>query len=117
MQGVPNTWSDKVWLIPHINFKMVTHFVELEKTFDFTDYEASGEPHIKFAAELKECYDYIKNVRPSLEKQSEVALCDVKEDGSYEEKYGEVNRIEQEIENSDTKWLTWIVVNRNFFWT
>jgi len=44
-------------------------------------------------------------------------LCDVKEDGSYEEKYGEVNRIEQEIENLDTKWLTWIVVNRNFFWT
>ena len=33
------------------------------------------------------------------------------------EKYGEVNRIEKEIEDLDTKWLTWIVVNRNFFWT
>lgn len=116
-KDVPNTWTDKVWLIPHINFKMVTHFVELEKCFDYTDYEASSEMHVKFAAELKECYDYIKNVRPSLEKKSNDALCDVKEDGSYEEKYGEVNRIEQEIEDLDTKWLTWIVVNRNFFWT
>lgn len=116
-KDVPNTWTDKVWLIPHINFKMVTHFVEDEKCFDFTDYEASGEPHIKFATELKECYDYIKNVRPSLEKQAENSFPELGVEGTYEEKYSEVNRLEKEIEDNDTKWLTWIVSNRNFFWT
>lgn len=118
MDGIPNTWSDKVWLIPHINFKMVKHFVEQEKCFDYTDYEASSEVHAKFAKELKECYDYIKNIRPSLEKQMDDAYpSDEMQDLAYEEKYKEVNRIEKEIEDNDTKWLCWIVTNRGFFWT
>jgi hypothetical protein len=25
--------------------------------------------------------------------------------------------LEKEIEDNDTKWLTWIVTNRNFLWT
>jgi hypothetical protein len=35
---------------------------------------------------------------------------------TYEEAYGEVNRLEKELEELDTKWLVWIVENRNFFW-
>lgn len=118
MKGIPSTWSDKVWLIPEINFKMVTHFIEEEKCFDHTDYENSGELHAIFAKELKECYDYIKNERPTLTKQMEDAY-PTKElkNLSYEERYGEVNRIEKEIEDKDTKWLVWIVSNRNMFWT
>lgn len=118
MDGVPNTWSDKVWLIPHINFKMVVHFIEAEKCFEYTDYENSGELHVKFASELKECYKYIKIDRPSLEKQVENAYPnDELKNMTYEERYAEVNRLEKLIEENDTKWLTWIVINRNFLWT
>lgn len=59
---IPDDWSDKVWLITELNFAMVVHFVDGEKCFDNTDYEASGENHAKFANELKDCYDYIKIV-------------------------------------------------------
>jgi len=37
--------------------------------------------------------------------------------GTYEEKYGEVNRIESEIFNKDTEIMIGIIKNRDYFWT
>jgi hypothetical protein len=115
---IPNHWSDKTHLIPELNFAMIVHFVEGEKCFDNTDYEASGEAHAKFARELMECYLYIKTRRPNLQKQHENSYPN--EDtrtGDYSVDYAETNRLEKLLDDEDTKWLTWIVKNRNFLWT
>jgi hypothetical protein len=115
--AVPKTWSDKTWLIPEINFLMVVDFVDGEKCFENTEYSGS-EVTEKFAKELKECYNYIKKERPSLQKDLENSYPD--EDtstGNYKKDYAEVNRIEKLLDQKDTKYLTWIVVNRDRMWT
>jgi hypothetical protein len=115
---IPNSWCDKVNLVTDINFAMIVHFVEGEKCFENTDYEGSGEAHAKFAKELMECYLYIKTRRPMLEKQYWNSFpSDEAYTGDYNTDYAEVNRLEKEMDEQDTKWLTWIVTNRKFLWT
>lgn len=115
---IPNSWCDKVTLIRDLNFAMVVHFIDEEKCFEYTDYEGSSEAHAKFAAELKECYNYIKIVRPTLQVAHDNSYpTDETHTGDYHKDYAEVNRLEKEIEDQDTKWLTWIVTNRGFLWT
>jgi hypothetical protein len=115
---IPDDWSDKVWLITELNFAMVVHFVEGEKCFDNTDYENSGENHVQFSNDLKDCYDYIKNRRPALQKQHDASYPDEETTtGVYAVDYAETNRLEILIDSEDTKYLTWIVTNRGFFWT
>lgn len=115
---IPDDWSDKTHLITQLNFAMVVHFIEGEKCFDLTDYEASGENHMKFANELKDCYDYIKNRRPDLEKQHDASYPDEEtRTGVFEVDYAENTRLEVLMSKEDTKYLTWIVTNRDYFWT
>jgi hypothetical protein len=106
-KDIPNTWTDKVWLIPHVNFTMVLHFVEQENCFENVDYTNSSEIHAKFEKELRECYDYIKFKRAEYEKKIEEsypsAEMSINASATYEEAYGEVNRLEKELEDLDTK--------------
>ena len=118
VKQIPNEWTDKVTLIKDINFAMVVHFIEGEKCFEYTDYVNSSEHHAKFARELMECYLYIKVRRPKLEHLYWDAYPeDGKYTGDYLTDYGEVNRLEKELDDQDRKWLNWIVDNRKYFWT
>jgi len=118
VKQIPNEWTDKVTLIRDINFAMVVHFVDGEKCFEYTDYVNSGDHHAKFARELLECYWYIKNRRPDLEKQYWDAYPkDGEYTGDYIKDYAEVNRLEKELDDQDTRWLSWIANNRKYFWT
>jgi hypothetical protein len=115
---IPNSWCDKVTLIRDVNFAMIVDFIEGEKCFERTDYEGSSEGHIKFARELMECYLYIKTRRPMLDKMYWDSFPDDdKYTGDYLVDYAETNRLEKEMEEQDTKWLTWIVTNRGYLWT
>lgn len=115
---ISNEWNDKVTLIRDINFAMIVHFVEDEKCYEKTNYENSGGGHPKFAKELMECYLYIKTRRPMLDKMYWASFPDDdKYTGDYLVDYAETNRLEKEIEENDTKWLTWIVTNRGYLWT
>ena len=115
---IPNEWNDKVTLIRDINFAMIVHFIEGEKCFEYTNYENSGDGHVKFARELMECYLYIKTRRPMLDKQYWDSFPkDEEYTGDYNKDYAETNRLEKEIEDQDTYWLTWIVTNRGYLWT
>ena len=115
---ISNGWTDKTTLIPDLNFAMVVHFVEGENCFDHTDYAASGEVHDVFAKELRECYDYIKNVRPKLQHGIDNSYPDEETmTGNYYVDYAEHIKFETELNQTDTKWLVWIVTNRDFFWT
>jgi hypothetical protein len=118
IKQIPNEWNDKTNLIPLVNFSMVKHFVEVEDARCITDWANSGDSANKFYTELKDCHDYIKNRRPQLEKDLDASYPD--EDnrtGNYEIDYAETNRLELLINKEDTKYLTWIVVNRDFFWS
>ncbi len=115
-----NEWCDKVELIPNFLFGCVINYVDEEKCFEYLKFDGSLELE-KFAAELKKCYGYAKNGRGDLEKQLDEAypkIGDLTSEEltfeSYEEKYAEVHRLEEEISKLDKRYMTWIVANKNF---
>ncbi len=110
-----NRWYDKVELIPKFLFGCVIHFVDEEECFERINFDDTPE-HKKFAEELKKCYEYAKNGRDELEKQTDEAYTEFSNTGSYEEKYDEVNRLEAEISKLDKRYMTWIITNKNFMW-
>ena len=79
---IPNTWCDKVTLIPHILFTCLVHYVEKEEGLkdqvDWSDDLAKGYVSQEYVdnvktsdSELRAVYDYIKVERPALEEQYE----------------------------------------------
>ena len=77
---IPNTWCDKVTLIPHLLFSCLVHYVEDEKGLqdhiDWTEDLEKGHVSQEYVDNLKETdselrsvYNYIKTERPDLEKQ------------------------------------------------
>lgn len=113
---IPKTWCDKTTLIPLVLFEMVVNFVDSEKCFENVEYSATEE-HAKFAYELRECYGFITETLPELERQLQASYpTNESRTGVYEDDYALVNQYEKEIEEQTTKWLTWIVANRSSFW-
>jgi hypothetical protein len=77
---IPNTWCDKVTLIPHLLFACLVHYVEEEKglqdEIDWSDDLEKGYVSQEYVdnvkatdSELRAVYNYIKVERPDLEKQ------------------------------------------------
>ena len=137
---IPKTWTDISGLIETVNFEFVKQFYEEEYVNGIVDWKKSGEHHIEFARWLEETYRYITVHRPRLEKELDAAYPPLRSvddmfeesdelykgkktfklkerEGTYEELYGEVNRIEQLITDYDTEILTEIVKRRQYFWT
>jgi hypothetical protein len=138
---IPRTWSDVSNLIEVVNFEFIKGFYEDEYLHGHTDWEGTGGCAVEFAKWLESAYDYITIERPALEKQMDAAYpvlppleelfvpCEYDDTGkvkmlkmvddgrTYEEKYGEVNRLEQLIQDKDTEILTQLVKYRFFFWS
>jgi hypothetical protein len=137
---IPRKWVDISSLIENVNFEFVKAFYEEEYIDGIVDWDAQPE-HREFADWLEATYAYITVERPLLEQQLDEAYpptrsldkmfepCEVDENGkvkmykmvddglTYEQKYGEVNRIEKNIEDRDTEVLLEIIKYRHFFWT
>lgn len=138
---IPRTWSDVSSLIETVNFEFIKGFYEDEYLHGNTDWEGTGEHAVAFAKWLESAYDYITIKRPQLEKDMDNAYpplrpigewfepCETDDKGkvrmfkmvddgkTYEEKYGEVNRLEQLIQDKDLEILTQLVKYRHFFWS
>jgi hypothetical protein len=115
---IPRSWSDKTHLIPLLNFALVVDFIEGEKALEVVNYEDGSEHHSQFAKGLKDCYNYIKVRRPKIEEYLSNSYPDEeKMTGDYYVDYAEHNLLELLLNNEDTKYLTWIVVNRDYLWT
>lgn len=140
---IPRRWSDLTQIIIEVNFEIIKSFYEDEYSKDIVDWN-SDEHHIKFSKWLESAYKYITVERLELEKQKDNAYpstsswddmfykpekdkhgnvtrrmksCEERYGKSYEETYGEVNRIDALIDKKDTKIITDLAKNRNYFWT
>jgi len=140
-KAIPRTWTDVSSLIEIVNFEFIKGFYEGEYLHGSTDWEGTGIHAVEFARWLESAYDYITIERPQLEKDMDNAYpplkpieewfepCETDEKGNvktlkmkddgktYEEKYGEVNRLEQLIQDKDLEILTRLVKYRHFFWS
>ena len=139
--AIPRTWVDVSHLIEVVNFEFIKGFYEGEYLHGNTDWEGTGEHAVAFARWLESAYDYITIERPQLEKDMDAAYpsfrpfnemfvpSETDDNGkvkmykmvhrkeSYEELYGEVNRLEQLIQDKDSEVLTQLVKYRHFFWS
>jgi hypothetical protein len=138
---IPRTWADVTHLIEIVNFEFIKGFYENEYLHGNTDWEGTGEHAVAFAKWLESAYDYITIERVQLEKDMDNAYpslrplnemfvpCETDDKGkvkmykmverkeSYEELYGEVNRLEQLIQDKDTEILLKLIKYRHFFWS
>ena len=82
IRSIPNTWCDKVSLVPHLLFACLVHYVEdengLQDQIDWSDDLEKGYISQEYLdnlkatdSELRSVYDYIKVERPDLEKKHE----------------------------------------------
>lgn len=141
-KAIPRQWSDLTSLIVDVNFEMIKSFYEDEYSKGIVDWEAD-ERHSEFAKWLEASYKYITVERPELQKQMDAAYpeanfdnmfvasgedqngrkmyqmksCEERYGKSYEELYGEVNRLEALIDKKDTEVLTELIKRRDYFWT
>lgn len=137
-KSISRKWMDLSHVIRAVNFQIIKSFYEKEYSTDLVDWNAT-EYHKNFANWLESAYAYITCERLKLEKDLEEAYPETKplsemfvEDkdkdgkkiwrfdsgpGTYEEKYGEVNRIDAEIFNRDTEVMIGLIKNRDYFWT
>ena len=130
-------YADKTHLIPEFLFGCVIEFVESEECFERIDYSV-WPAHEKFARDLKRCYDFVKNVRPSLQQSMDEELTEASEKNpmvwkesegdnslleleeskySYKELYGRYNYIEENLKKQEQKYMKWIVKNVDHLWT
>jgi hypothetical protein len=117
---IPNQWSDKTYLIPEFLFAAIIDFIDGEKAIEKVVWSKKVEKDLmeiyRWAkVDRKEFQDKIDAAYPSISLNELMTFTPNKK--TYEELYGEVNRLEAEFDKLDTKYLTWIVKNRKLLWT
>lgn len=137
-KAIPKEWRDTCELMVELNFAMIVEFYQQEYLKGRVDWQAD-ESHKEFAQWLERTYQYISQERVRLEILKEKAypptppfeqmFTPIVNEGkvksykmnepqeSYQELYGEVERLEKEIEEKDTEVLIEFVKRRGFFWT
>ena len=134
---IPNTWCDKVELIPLCLFEMIKHFVEdeidsvpwsldedVEKGYCTREY---SDKMVAAENKIREIYNYYTVVRPDLYKQLDGSFPDLGANfmdswnsiniDLYKTMYSELNRLEELIEKKDTEYLLDIIKLRGYLWT
>lgn len=127
-QKIPRVWQDKKNIIEICLFESLKHFVSKDGEDCFgvlLSGEKCHEPQRTFMREVQENYNIITIDLPELEKQlaeewknfENFQESFTKDIQSYEEKYGEIDKLEKEISDLKTKVMVWIVNNREELWT
>jgi hypothetical protein len=122
-KAIPKHWMDLDWVLVNVNFEIIKSFYEDEFLSGWVDWEADKN-HRKFGKWISKSYNYIVKERPELQKAVEDAYPETKgftvkkmDKLTYNELYGEVDRLEKLIHDTDTKIITDLVKYRDFLWT
>jgi len=119
-KAIPRTWTDISNLVVDLNFAMILSFKK-EADESWVDWNGTEE-HRKFKNWLDAAADWIQKARPELEKQRDNSyppypLPAELKGKSYDELYGEVNRVEKLINDTDTTIIKQMIDYREFMWT
>jgi hypothetical protein len=121
-KSIPKYWSDLDYVLLQVNFEIIKSFYEDEYAAGFVNWQ-SDKSHKAFARWLEQAYNYVKYERPELEVARDKSYPDdalsfkQRENMSYDELYGEVDKLEKQIHDMDTKTLTQLIKHRDFLWT
>lgn len=116
-KAIPRTWTDISNLVVDLNFAMILSFKK-EADESWVDWNGTEE-HRKFKNWLDAAADWIQKTRPELEKQRDNSYPPPAElkGKSYDELYGEVNRVEKLINDTDTTIIKQMIEYRDYMWT
>lgn len=129
IDSIPRTWIDKDTVYTKILFAGIINYVEEEKCFETIMWVTPQEKkHKKKIEEIykwaktgrKELQDKIENAYPPLESPITLPMRYASQEDNkktYEELYGEVNRLEALLYKTDTDYMVWIVKFRNVLWS
>jgi hypothetical protein len=113
-------YADISELMVDVNFALIQDFWHEEVVDGFVDWQ-SDEVHDKFYKWLKNAIKYIEKERPRLQRLSDKELDKAsrkrRKNSSYEETYGEYDKLCETIEMLDTDVLKKFAENRAAFWT
>lgn len=118
-KAIPRKWADVSGLVVDVNFAMILSFKkEADESCVDWDY---GE-HRKFKDWLDAAAKWIQEERPTIEKQRDAAypphpLPEHMRGWDYEQLYGEVNKLEKIIDETDTAIIKQMVDYREYMWT
>jgi hypothetical protein len=123
--NIPRSWCDKTWLIPHVMFESIIHLVEKEREHQWADC-TEEHPNWKEAGDfIKECYQFAKEERPKSAAEIDRIISHGAEGWtlnrlqtmSYDEIYPNLTKLEEELEEKESKYLHGIVKYRQYLWT
>ena len=119
---IPRTWCDKDTILEICVLESLKHYVDLDGEDCMNVIDTECEHQREFYAEVKRNYELITQKLPALQKEMDVEWDRIHklnngDEMTYEEKYGESDRLEKEIYNLQTEIMVWIVKNRNGLWT
>lgn len=111
-------YSDITEFSREINFALILDFWYEEILNGIVSWEDT-DAHKKFYKEIKNAVKYIEKYRPKLIARSDAELTKAtrKKKGTFEQRYGKHNAIEEEIAEKDTEILIWFMREREMFWT
>ena len=124
-------WKDLRDMIPDVLYAMIIHYVEKDNGAEMTEIDYSKpdeygereflEKRNQERSMILQIYGWAKSGRAYTRKKIEEALDEAhknrKKGLTYEEQYGEMEKLEKYLVEKDTKYLTWIVENREILWT
>jgi len=123
--AIGREYKDLVQLIPDVLYQCIISFVEKEECFETINWESSRLKDVE--KDIREIYNWAKTGRAEfLEKiqNSYPPIGDLKDwlnksvsSEDYNREYGEVNRLEEEFDKLDTKYLNLIIARRSYLWT
>lgn len=133
VKGLYHNWCDKPELIQELLYRCIVNYVEEEKCFESIEWN-HGDTYKECAAFITDCYDWIKVRRPKLVDQIDKIISNssnsaafnewVEKGGeypqdkrSYDEIYPNLTNLENELRETDLKYLTGIVKWREYLWT
>jgi hypothetical protein len=110
-------YHDKTEMIPNFLFAAIVDFIEGEEAFERILWEEGDFPKVK--KQLEEIYNYIKKVRPYLEKRELKGydFASANRTLPFKQQYRYVHFYEQLKEKSDTKYMNKIIELRGYLWT
>jgi len=119
-KAVPRKWADVTSLIVDVNFAMILSFKK-EADESYVDWDGT-EKHREFKNWLDSAAHWITIGRPNCKAQAYASyppypLPDNMKGKTYGELYGELNKIEKLIEETDSNILNLMIKYREYFWT
>ena len=114
-------WMDISNAVVEVNFAMIQDFwyEEVVCPNAFVDWHSDPQTEEVYQW-MQKAINWIEKVKPELEKKAADALSVAHEsrgEGTWEEVYGESNRLEKMIEDGDTAILTKMIEYRPYLWT